>query len=389
MSTTRCRSPLLAVALSALAGCSGDALTPGELAQVLTMSPVPAPPPSASNRYADSPAAAAIGKTLFFDPGLSADGKTACATCHDPKRHFTDGERVHTALGTGNRNVPSVETAAWQTWFFWDGRADSAWAQATGPMRNPVEMGATAESVQARVRDVDAVAFGEAFGPLPEDSNLTLALVGKALEAYERTLGPGPARFDAFVADLRATGSSTVLTGDEQAGLRVFLRRGCVNCHSGPLFTDGSFHNIGVPEIAKGGMDIGRALGATAVLDDPYNCLGPYSDAHLPALIAPPATSSGPKATAHPCAELRFLDPSFPDWPLAFKTPSLRNVADTAPYMHDGSIATLAAVLAFYSTLPGTPLIGHRELTLQPLSLSQREMDDLEAFLGTLSSPAR
>ena len=353
---------------------------------MLAMSPIPPPPGSPTNRYSESSSAAALGKDLFFDKGLSVDGSTACSTCHDPSKHFTDGERVHTALGVGNRNVPTIETAGWQIWFFWDGRADSAWAQATGPIRNPLEMGGSAEGVRARVIEVHGAAWTAAFGPVPDDAVLTLSLAGKAIEAFERTLSPGRSRFDVFVDELRERGSSSALTDAEQHGLAVFLDSGCTNCHSGPLFSDMGFHNIGVSQVAKGGMDIGRALGATRVQEDPYNCLGAFSDAHA---TTPSASSTNEAPGRKECPELRFLDASVDDWPLAFKTPTLRNVASTGPYMHDGSIATLRGVVEFYNELPGKPLIGHRELTLVPLHLSGGESDDLVAFLGSLTAEGR
>lgn len=375
MSTTRCSAVLCGALALALAGCAGGALTDRESAQVLTLSPIPPPVPRSSNAYADSPEAAALGQLLFVDAGFSADGTHSCATCHEPSRHFTDGNRVATAIGTGTRNVPTIETAAWQTWFLWDGRADSGWAQARGPLVNPLEMGSTPAAVRQRVVDAHRPGFEAVFGPLSDDPEVVTAQVGKAIEAYERTLSPGPARFDRYVAELRAAGTSTLLNDAEQRGLATFLRSGCANCHNGPLFTDHSFHNIGVPQVARGGLDAGRALGAVRVLEDPLNCFGPYSD-------------------DTDCPELRYLDASFADWPLAFKTPTLRNVTRTAPYMHDGSMATLDAVLIFYSELPGKPLAGHRELTLQPLRLSDADRADLIAFLGTLdaeaeSAPAR
>lgn len=369
MSTTRCSGWTRGALALALVGCGGGALTERERALTLTLSPIAAPVPRPSNAHADDPAAAALGQALFADPGLSVDGAHACVSCHDPARHFTDGKPVATARGTGTRNVPTIETTAWQTWFFWDGRADSGWAQARGPLLNPIEMASTPEAVRARVLAAHQPSFEAVFGPVSDDPGVVLADVGKALEAYERTLTPGPARFDRYVAELRATGTSDVLDASEQRGLATFLRSGCANCHNGPLFTDHSFHNIGVPQVAHGGLDAGRALGAVQVLDDPYNCRGAYSD-------------------SDDCPELRYLDASFADWPLAFKTPTLRNITRTAPYMHDGSMATLDAVLIFYSELPGTPLAGHRELTLQPLHLSDADRADLIAFLGTLDAEA-
>ena len=352
-----------------LCGCDQAVLDERQMSVVQTLSPIPEPVARESNRVADRADAAAFGAVLFSDPGFSKDGSHSCATCHDPARHFTDGKRVATALGEGTRNVPTIETVAWQTWFYWDGRADSGWAQARGPLLNPIEMGSTPAQVRQHVLDVHQERFEAVFGPVPEDPEDVVALVGKALEAFERTVTPGAARFDRYVAEVRQNGSSDVLNESEMRGLKRFLSDGCVNCHNGPLFTDHSFHNIGVPQVAKGGLDVGRAIGAVDVLEDPYNCLGARSD-------------------SKDCPELRYLDPSFPDWPLAFKTPSLRNLSHTAPYMHDGSIATLDGVLVFYSELPGTPLAGHRELTLEPLHLSDGQRADLIAFLKTLDAEA-
>ncbi len=367
-----CLCAAAGLATIGLAGCS-TTFTPRDRAKIESLSPIPAPLPRPTNAFADNPQAAALGKELFFDAGLSADGKRSCATCHDPQKHFTDGKRFADGIGSGpggTRNVPSIESVPWQTWFFWDGRADSAWAQAAGPIRNPIEMANTAAGVRERVISAHLAAWTPVFGEVPEDPDATLAMVGKAIEAFERTISPGPARFDQYVADIRSAGSSSVLTPQEAHGLEIFIDDGCTNCHSGPLFTDGSFHNIGVPQVAHGGLDPGRALGAIQVKQDPFNCVGVFAD-------------PGPTGPAD-CPELRFLDTSFPDWPLAFKTPSLRNVTKTAPYMHDGSFATLDAVLMFYSELPGIPLVGHRELTLQPLRLSGGDRADLIAFLGTL-----
>lgn len=327
------------------------------------MSPLPPPRPSPTNQVADDPAAASLGAALFLDPGLSGDGKTSCATCHQPDRGFSDGKPVATALGTGTRNTPSIAATAWQSWYFWDGRADSAWAQATGPIRNPIEMNATAAQVRARVASAYAEPFTRVFGGVDPDPDRVLADVGKAIEAYERTLRPPESALDRYVADLRADVPSTALAPDEERGLWLFAgRAGCVNCHHGPLLTDGGFHALGLP----GASDRGREVGAPAVVADPFNCRGRYSDA------------------PSPCEDLRYLDPTFLDWTGAFKTPSLRGLSRTAPYMHDGSMPNVEAILQFYSLLPGTPLVGHRELTLRPLQLSAEQKADLAAFLRTL-----
>ncbi len=400
--------------LTVLACATGDqAPTPwteAERAQLLAMSELPPPPPRPTNRVADDPAAAALGAAIFFDTGFSVNGQVACATCHDPSRHFTDGKRVAETLAKGTRNTPSIESAPWQTWYFWDGRADSAWAQATGPLTNAIEHGLDATGVRARVASTYRTQFEALFGPLPDAPEAVLAQVGKVLEAYERTLRPGKNRFDSWLADLAASRPSTALTAQEEAGLRVFLRQGdCVACHHGPLLTDHQFHNLGLPGPA---IDAGRVTGAAQVLHDPFNCRGSYADVPgaeggpaplrnaSPAESAALATEADPAASAapvgvpassapsasDPCAELAYLDPTFPDWPSAFKTPSLRNVAATGPYMHDGRFASLAEVIDFYDELPGTPVVGHRELTLQPRELSDAQRADLAAFLGALTA---
>jgi cytochrome c peroxidase len=234
-------------------------------------------------------------------------------------------------------------------------------------LRNPIEMGGTTASVHAHVLAAYRSDWAAVFGEPPTDPGRTLAQAGKALDAFERTQAARASRFDRYAAALVAGEDTDLLTGPEKRGLDLFVSdAGCFNCHHGPMLTDGSFHNLGLPQVAAGGVDPGRARGAPEVLADPLNCHGAYSD-------------------TVDCPELRYLDPGFPDWPAAFKTPTLRNVALTAPYMHDGSLPTLDAVLNFYNHLPGEPLVGHRELTLASLRLDDADRDALVAFLATLT----
>lgn len=320
-------------------------------------------PESPGNPHADVPAVAELGRLLFDDPGLSETGSFSCATCHQPERRFTDGERVHTMLGVGKRNVPSIETSTWQTWFFWDGRADSAWAQAIQPVLDPLEMGNTPAGVRERISTAWLAPFEANFGPIAAmDDEQVLANVGKAIEAHERTILPRENPFDHFV-DAGFTGDALNIA--EQRGLVLFVEKGCTNCHNGPLLTDHSFHNIGVPPIDARDLDRGRAAGAELVLAGTFNCRSRHSSAKT-------------------CDELRFLDPEFEDAVGAFKTPSLRGVSATAPYFHNGSVNTLDQVIEFYDRLPGTPLLGHRDLVLRPLQLSESERADLVAFVSVL-----
>lgn len=353
-------------------------------------------PPDPTNRYADDDAAARLGQALFFDPGLSPVG-ISCATCHDPAKHFADGKTVAVGAGTGNRNTPTVVGSQQGPWFFWDGRADSLWAQALGPIENPLEMAGDRVHAVRRVADAHAELYEAVFGPLPsleglperarpalDDTELdqrwasldepTQHLVnqvfvnmGKAIGAYERKLLPQEAPFDRY-ADAVLAGDPTGgghLTEAQVRGFELFVgRTNCVSCHNGPMFTDRAFHNLGLPE-AKG-YELGRTRGAMLVRASPFNCEGPWSD-------------------AEDCPELRYLNPTFPDFQSAFKTPTLRDITQTAPYMHHGALETLDDVLEFYSELPTEPAIGHRELTLRPLRLTRQERADLTAFLESLT----
>ena len=192
--------------------------------------------------------------------------------------------------------------------------------------------------------------------------------IGKSIAAYERRVQYAPSRFDRYVDALRETGREPegVLTVDEVAGLRLFVgKANCTQCHNGPLFTNNEFHNTGVPARPGLPQDMGRLAGARKVLHDEFNCRSRWSDDR-----------------SKTCAELDFLVSDSQTQERAFKVPSLRNVADRAPYMHAGQMATLADVLDHYNRAPSAPA-GHTEL--KPLHLKPQELRQLEAFLHALS----
>ncbi|HYE51053.1 MAG TPA: cytochrome c peroxidase [Azospirillaceae bacterium] len=354
------------------------------------------PPPDPSNRVADDPRAAGLGRALFFDAGLSGGGAVSCATCHQPEKGFQDGLPLGRGAGTTDRRTIPVEGAGRMPWLFWDGRADSLWAQALGPLESAAEHAGTrtryAHHVAASHRD----GYEALFGPLPDLAHLprdagplgteaerraweamapadraavdrVFANVGKALAAFQRRLDPRPGRFDRYAAALSAgRPAAGILTAEEEAGLRLFVGRGqCVNCHNGPLLSDGHFHNTGVPAAPGLPEDRGRAAGIGRALADPFNCLGPHSDAR-----------------PEDCAELAFAVTEGEELVRAFKPPTLRGVAARAPYMHAGQVPTLAAVLDHYNRAPAAPA-GHSELV--PLGLDAAALRQLEAFLGTLT----
>lgn len=356
--------------------------------------------PDPSNRYGDDPAAAALGERIFFDTRFSSNGQVACATCHLPQLDFQDGKRLSNGVGVTNRRAMPIAGTAYSPWFFWDGRKDSQWAQALGPLESPVEHGGNRTHYAHLIEQYYKAEYEAIFGPLPALADLPAnagpvaneaanaawdalsaaeqeqvtriyANMGKAIAAYERRIMPGPARFDAYVeAALNGDIATmeTTFTPDEVAGLRLFIgEANCLQCHNGPLLTDNHFHNTGVPAAPDLPEDTGRALGAQQVLADEFNCLSPYSDA-------------GPDD----CAELRFMVAEGHELERQFKAPSLRNVAERAPYMHAGQFDTLPSVLEHYNTAPAAPG-GHSEL--EPLELSERELNQLLAFLHTLNGP--
>lgn len=353
------------------------------------------------NRFANDPKAAALGKRLFFDARFSSNGEVACASCHLPEKEFQDGKPLATGVGTTSRRTMPIVGLAGSPWFFWDGRKDSLWSQALGPLESPVEHGGNrmqyarllaanyAEEYQAvfgalpparEIPDVrgpqSGTAARKAWAGLSEvqrmQVNRVFANMGKAIAAYERGLAYGESRFDRFV-DAVLSGemrkANRILSPDEREGLKLFLGKGeCTQCHNGPLFTNGDFANVATPAAPGLPEDRGREAGIRQVLADEFNCLGPYSDA--------------PKDA---CGELRFLHSHGHDV-RKFKVPSLRNVALRPPYMHAGQFQTLEEVVDHYNRAPAAPA-GESEI--KPLQLSEREAAQLVAFLRTLNGEIR
>lgn len=389
----------------------------------LTLSPLPPLPAQPSNRFADDEAAAQFGQRLFFDARLSRDGDRSCASCHSPGLGWSDGLALSRGIAELNRNSPSLLHAGYQRWLFWDGRADSLWAQVQWPLEHPDEMGyARADLVRLIAGDGGLRKEYEAiFGPLPDgaadperfrpggrpalpapvdpfrpapsleqlaetdaghaawlamteadrtEASRVLAHVGKAIEAFERKLVPGPSAFDRYIAGLRDNDAEKLeaLSHSAQRGLKLFVgKAACVNCHFSPLLSGGEFHNIGLAVAEGEPFDAGRPDGINTVRVDPMNGRGVFSDAQ--------EWASNVKLRY-----LRYDEHTYG----AYKAPTLRNAAVSAPYMHDGRFASLEEVVRFYVELPGGPPIGHREETLLPVDLDETEIQDLVAFLESL-----
>jgi cytochrome c peroxidase len=383
-----------------------------ELAAIYRHSPLPAVPPGATDGVANDPRAARLGQYLFFERRFSVNDSVACASCHVPAKAFADGLAVGTGLAPGERNTPTLLNAAFGHWFFWDGRADSLWSQALQPIENAKEFGGDRLHAVRVVADDPTLrrAYVEVFGQFPRlddvrrfprhgspesapgsDAeaawsamapadrvavNRMYADLGKAIEAYVRKLVSGDSAFDRYVAALRRGDRASQQTYPPAAkrGLKLFVGAArCDLCHVGALFTDGEFHNIGLPAAEGRTPDTGRAAGIPAVRANVFNGIGPFSDA-----------PAGPAKD-----QLAYL-PAPASQLGSFKTPSLRNVALTAPYMHDGRFDTLRAVLDFYAQGEragrGRTLVGEREATLNLVPRLSPEQDaDLVAFLETLT----
>jgi cytochrome c peroxidase len=295
----------------------------------LTM-PVPADNPLTEDK-------AALGRRLFFDPVLSNDRSVSCATCHDPARAFADGRTL--AVGVfgrvGKRHSPSLVNRGFGRTHFWDGRAATLEAQVLQPIVDPNEMDLSLEEAAKRLNDHESyrAAFQSVFGrPISQED------LGRALATYLRTIRSGDAPYDRFIA-----GDPDGLSSEQQLGLRIFRTKGrCFICHFEPLFSDENFHSTGVAWRIESG-----------------SATGSYQD------------------------DGRFLVSSRELDRERFKTPTLREIARTAPYMHDGSQATLADVVDFYDRggRPNPNLFP----AIGPLNLSAEEKQALIAFLEALS----
>ncbi len=379
--------------------------SPAEKRAIARHGPWPQPMlPDASNRVSGNADAIALGRALFFDARLSSKGDMVCATCHQPGRAFTDGrDRAH-GRERLNRNTPGLWNTGLGHWFGWDGGSDSLWSFALRPILNPLELGATASHVAQLLR-ADATyvclhrnAFGTAPRAVPAATRAVpagpravkdasraataapssadervLVDAAKALAAFVETLQSGKSAFDDLHDALARGDMAAAARYPENArrGLRLFAGRGqCAVCHFGPNFSNGEFHEIGIPHLlAPGRVDAGRQGGIRRVRADQFNRLGGFSD---------DASRASGSRTRH----LAESHATFGQ----FKTPSLRNVELTAPYMHNGSLATLRDVVRHYSELPEDRLHQDGEALLKPLRLTESESDDLVAFLRTLTS---
>ncbi len=309
------------------------------------------PPADPTNRVADDPAAAALGRQLFFDRSLSPAGR-ACSSCHDPELLFTNGKDVAAeGVGPGQRNVPSVVFAGHARTFLWDGRADALWSQAVLPFEDRNELGSSRLFVAHAVRTRHRSAYEAVFGWLPalgerdrfplagrpgepawqpmaaadqEAITRVLVNVGKSIAAFERSLVVAPNTLDRYAA-----GDHDALSTEAKEGLGAFLAAGCAQCHWGPRLSDDAFHNLRFPTgRADGQADRGRLDGAALQRSSEFTTHGRFSDAR--------------QRRRPPVAGEQALG--------AFKTPGLRGVPFTMPYGHGGGFGGLTSVVEAHRT---------------------------------------
>ncbi len=274
-----------------------------------------------------------LGRMLYFDKRLSADNSVSCASCHDPKMGWSNNDATAVGVGgqRGGRSAPTIINSAFQKFQFWDGRAGSLEEQALGPIANPIEMNLPIDEAVKKLSAIEGYQkrFKEVFGTEINKENLA-----RAIAAFERTIVSGNAPYDRF-----KSGDTTALSAEAQTGMKLFFgKANCSACHTGPHFTDSAFHNLGIGHGAKD-ADQGRRKISNLEGDQG-----------------------------------------------AFRTPTLREIARTAPYMHDGSLKTLEEVVDYYNQ--GGTKNDYLDEEIFPLKLSDAEKKALVTFLKEgLASP--
>lgn len=372
--------PLLAAACSLIsAAAASDTpvyFTDDEKALILSRGPWPVKiGPDPSNRVSGDVAAIAYGKLLFESADLSIDRGRSCLTCHKPTLGHGDGKPRGIGRVRVDRNTMPLFNLRLNTWYGWDGKSDNLWAQSIAPILDPRELGMTPEELQSRIAETPALAnpYRNIFGAYvtAHDAETAMVNIAKALAAYQETLTSGRSAFDRFRDALAADDAAEIAAypAAAQRGAKLFVGRArCDLCHFGTNFTNGEFHDISLPHFPEQGrVDKGRYGGILVLRRSRYNLLGPFND-------DAGRTTAG--FTRHVRLTLR-------NWG-EFRVPSLRNVARTAPYMHDGSKGTLEDVVRHYSQIPEERLHQDDEKLLRPLNLMDDEIADLVAFLKTL-----
>jgi cytochrome c peroxidase len=337
-------------------------------------------PHDAGNELSGQLWAEQLGEQLFNDPGLSGNGQHSCLGCHQPDKAFTDGLSLAEGLAQHTRNTQGLLNVGTQRWFGWDGGSDNLWAASLRPLLSDIEMGADIQTIASNYRTKDYVV--NALDSSNQDIDLSLlndeqfvVFLSKAIAAYSRTLTSELTTFDqfrtAFIENDEAGIERYPLSA--KRGLALFLGdANCHVCHFGADFSNGEFHDTGRPFfVGVGQIDSGRYQGIKRVRNDKYNLLGEYN-------------SLNNDQDKRKTRTVTLGQVNFGQW----RTPSLRNLMLTAPFMHDGSLKTLRDVVDAYADIDPDRLHSQGESILKPLDLTDTARDDLVRFLETLSEPA-
>ena len=375
---------LLLVCLSAIAQSANSAdtddsgsLTPVQQALLQAHGPWPVSlPPDAGNELSGQAWAEALGRYLFNATQFSGTGTLSCATCHQAQAGFSDNLPVAIGAKTHVRNTQGLLDIALQRWFGWDGGADSLWAATLRPLLSDIEMDGDIPTIAQWLRQdstfQDSVNLNASSSLSQFDDEALVVIAAKSIAAYTRTLRSPRTRFDVYrdAVVRQDTNAMQTYPAAAKRGLKLFLGdANCHVCHFGPNFSNGEFHDTGRPFFtAVGKVDPGRYTGIQRVRQDRYNLLGEFSR----------NTNEQQKRKV---SSVKLGQSNWGEW----RTPSLRNLTLTAPYMHDGSIATLRGVIDAYADIDLDRLHADGESILKPLALSDRQRNDMVEFLRTLS----
>ncbi len=350
-------------------------LTPTEIGLIKSFGPWPMPiPPDPGNELSGLAWAEALGRQLFHDTDLSGGRDLSCASCHVSE--FGLAENLKTSKGAKQhvRNSQSLLNAGLQHWFGWDGGADSLWAASLRPMLSDIEMNADIPVVAKRYRAKPVIKQSLAhYTDIDELSDEAfVVLLSKAIAAHTRTLVSGITPFDRYRQALLDNDKDSQANYPDAAkrGLKIFMgEANCHVCHFGADFSNGEFHDTGRPFFTDvGQIDSGRYSGIKRVRQDPYNLLGRYNGTQQ-------------DTERRKTQTVKLGQGNFGQW----RTPSLRNLALTAPYTHDGSLPTLRSVVDAYADIDPARLHSQGESLLKPLDLDDAAREDLVQFLESLS----
>lgn len=327
-----------------------------------------------TNQLADLPLAQRLGKSLFFDLGLSSNNQVSCATCHQPDTAFTDQVAIAQGIHLGQRNTPSLWNIGFKHWYGWGGDIDTLWGASLRALLNPKEMAASAKSISHYLTNTSHLQTQlQTLEPWKnaKTEQDRLVIVGKLLAAYQASLISPKSEFDHFRESLIAQDNAQAYfySDAKKRGLKLFIGKGnCRVCHTGPLFSNNEFADIGISYFDRlGKIDKGRYQGIKSLKASPFSSLGAYND--------------DPSATSRIQAQhLVLKHRNFGE----FMVPSLRNIAATHPYMHQGSLKSLDDVIDHYSNLDEERLHSDGIAILKPLNLTPAQKADLKAFLESL-----